>query len=541
MAIDQRDRPSEGTPSQTESAHQLEALGRRSHSRPAFISVPLTTAFVAVSTVVLTGMVWFQQTRLFSDYIYPSGDPALNSLLVINAEHFSQVGGNYSRVGFYHPGAALIYLLTAGEVVFEKLHLSPTPYNGQIAVTTVYATTLFALVAACFIYLAGSWLAGVLAVVLAFAWSAGAAWFGDTWFPVLYAPAFLLFMAGAALLGSGRTRFLPIYVLPSGLLVHGHVSFLLYVGVTSLVVALGWFRSHRDRVREELQRHRVAVWTSVVLLVLFLLPLVVRTIRNFPSPWREYIEFSRDAQNDPRTASQVVAYVAKYWTETPWPVWVYVVAGFVLVLLLAVDRRRRRRLGYAWVAGMLILQSALAVFYAYRGIDHLEPREVAGYVLMYYQMVPLLLVLAASTYLVSVCVTAAQPVAVAGRVLAGVAALAVLLTAYGSTRLASMPADGQAYHDTAVELRDDPDRQGEPVGLFHADPSAWPDVAGVGLELDRLGVPWCVGPATTEWANLYTAAHVCPADAVWVTELSTKEPPPGKVVLSHLPSTWVYR
>jgi hypothetical protein len=516
--------------------------GRPSSGRRAFSSVPITAAFVAASTITLTAIVWSRQTRLFTDHIYPEGDSALNSLLVINAEHFSQAAGNYSRVGFHHPGAAFIYVLTAGEVLFEKLHLSPTPFNGQVAVTTVYATALFALAATCLGYLARSWLAGVLAVVLAFAFAAGGAWFGVTWFPMLYAPAFLLFMAAAAVLGAGRTRFLPLFVLAAGFLVHGHVSFLLYVGVTGLVVVVGWCLAHHGEVRAELRRHVLAAWSSVVLLALFLLPLVIQTVRNFPSPWREYVEFSRTALNDPRTISQVLGYVANYWTETTWPVAVYGVAAVVLVVLLAVDRRRSRRIGYVWVAGMLLLQTALAVFYAYRGVDHLEPREVASYVLFYYQMVPLLLVLAAATYLLSVCLTAARPVAVTGRVLVAAASLAVLLTAYATTRLASTPPDGQAYHDAAIVLRDDAARQGQRIGLVHGDPSAWPDVAGVGVELDRLGVPWCVAPTAAEWPNLYTSAHMCTAgDPVWSAELTTKEPPAGEVVLARLPSTSLYR
>jgi hypothetical protein len=87
----------------------------------------------------------------------------------------------------------------------------------------------------------------VLAVVLSFAFFAGGAWFGETWFPMLYAPAFLLFTVSAAVLGWGRTRFLPLFVFASGLLVHGHVSFFLYVGSTGLVVAAGWFVAHRGK------------------------------------------------------------------------------------------------------------------------------------------------------------------------------------------------------------------------------------------------------------------------------------------------------
>jgi hypothetical protein len=64
MSIDER-RPTRGAGPESESARNVEAAeGRPLLGSPAFTSVPLTAAFVTMSTIVLTGLVWFRQTRL---------------------------------------------------------------------------------------------------------------------------------------------------------------------------------------------------------------------------------------------------------------------------------------------------------------------------------------------------------------------------------------------------------------------------------------------------------------------------------------------
>jgi hypothetical protein len=46
------------------------------------------------------------------------GDFAANSLLIQKAKSLSLFTGNYSCVGFNHPGPTILYVLTAGEVFF---------------------------------------------------------------------------------------------------------------------------------------------------------------------------------------------------------------------------------------------------------------------------------------------------------------------------------------------------------------------------------------------------------------------------------------
>ncbi len=343
---------------------------------------------------VLTAVVWSRHPEIFTNPMYAGGDEGVNSLLVIRAEHFSQLTGNYSRVGFHHPGAALIYMLTAGEVVFHNLlHVAPSFYNAQILGVTVYSITLLVLTGGALGRVARSRWVGTVVVAAGFLFMSVFPWLSSVWFPYLYAPAFLAFSVAAALVAAGRTRDLPLAVLAGGILVHGHVSFVLFVGVTGAVAVVAWWFAHRRHVREEARRARTSLLVSLGLAGLFLLPLVLQSVRNFPGPWPAYLDFGATGERDPRSIGDAVGFVLRYWTETPWPAWLYVVAAVVLVVAALLVRDRQARLAYAWLLGAVVLQTALAVVYAYKGVDLLDQR----YIEEFYKTVPLVVVLGALT------------------------------------------------------------------------------------------------------------------------------------------------
>ena len=55
---------------------------------------------------------------------HESSDFAANTLLVLDAKRLQLIHGHYSRVGFNHPGPALLYVLAFGELLFHDwLHL----------------------------------------------------------------------------------------------------------------------------------------------------------------------------------------------------------------------------------------------------------------------------------------------------------------------------------------------------------------------------------------------------------------------------------
>src|SRR4051794_8416728 len=50
-----------------------------------------------------------------------AGYSAATDMLVQDAKRLALLHGNYSRVGFYHPGPHLFYLMAAGEFLFRDL------------------------------------------------------------------------------------------------------------------------------------------------------------------------------------------------------------------------------------------------------------------------------------------------------------------------------------------------------------------------------------------------------------------------------------
>src|ERR1019366_2259192 len=156
---------------------------------------------------------------LFPTRLYESADPAANSILVVQAEHFTLLHGNYSREGFFHPGPAYLYLMAAGQWLFHDLtHLVPTQWNGQLIAILLLNSALVATVA----WIAGDWagsawgVATAAAVVVGFAAALSLAVpaplnpeiLASTWMPDVYVPTFLAFLVTGASVAAGRTAHL---------------------------------------------------------------------------------------------------------------------------------------------------------------------------------------------------------------------------------------------------------------------------------------------------------------------------------------------
>ena len=372
--------------------------------------------------------------------MYAGGDEGVNSLLVIRAEHFSQLAGNYSRVGFHHPGAALIYMLTAGEVVFHNLlHVAPSSYNAQILGVTVYSVTLLVLTGR------RPRSAGPVAV-------------GRDGRRRGRVPVHVGLPVAELKSGSPTCMRPPSSPSPSpprwwppaapgscpwrcsraGSSCTGTCPSSCSSGSSAVVAVVAWWLAHRRHVREEARRARVALLVSLGLVVLFLLPLVLQTVRNFPGPWPAYLDFGATGERDPRSIGDAVRFVMRYWTETPWPVWLYVVAAVVLVVAAVRRPRRTARLAYAWLLGAVVLQTGMAVVYAYKGVDLLDQR----YIEEFYKTVPLVVVLGAVTAAGSLLVSVRPPAAHGTVRVIAVRVVAPLAVAFMVVVAAQSPGDG---------------------------------------------------------------------------------------------------
>jgi hypothetical protein len=477
------------------------------------------------STVAVLVVLLARNGYLFGARVYEDGDFALNSLLVQRAERLQLLVGNYSRAGFHHPGPALLYMLAAGQAAFhDLLPVVPAPYNGQVLGDLVFVAAVLGWIAVIVHRVTGSRLAAgaALAVSLWFAGEHRMA--GDIWFPYLYLTLFVLLLVAAAAIAAGRTAELPALVLAGGLLVHGHVSFALFVAGTAAAAGAGWWLTRRRGWRDELRAHRRRLQVAFGLAGLVLLPMVVQTALHFPGPWPDYLRYTSEREPGGHPLGAAVRFLGWYWSPAQVPLVLTGLAAAAGAVLLCTDRVPARRRFFAALYGVLALESVLFLIYLVRGVDELIPKN--RYVGFFYLGVPLLLLVAAAAQL------AARVPEVGHAFPVAVAATAVAVFAVGATRpgLSSDYRGSPSYPDAVAALAGSPERAGAPIALRFAHDD-WPLAAGLVVAGTRRGVPVCV--EDPRWTNLFTSRHICPAQAPrrQVRVVRGGTPPAGSRVL----------
>jgi hypothetical protein len=447
--------------------------------------------FVSLLTLLLV-----RNHGVFTERVYPRGDSAANAIITEQAKHFDLLVGNYSRIGFSHPGPAFFYWRAAGEWFFhDLLGLVPAPWNGQwLAVLVLNA----ALAAAALAILRGwseSWppvaWCGVVALVFL---ATHDNLLSSTWMPYVYVAPFLLFLTAATSVAAGRTAHLWAMALAGGLLVHGHAEFLYFVPLMS-AVALGaalWRRAPSRR-RDWL--------ASSGVVAAFLLPIVVNLVLHWPGEFGEY--FSYGGERDAHGAGATARYVLGFWPGHP-AVAVILVALLVAGLCrLALSRppggaRRRFLLSGLAMGGLATL---LFAGYAARGIDDLS-QEYVGY---FSWAVPLFLLLLAVLGLDGV-----EPGTIrfsagrAARVVAGAAVVVTLLGAGWSPAFATEPENLPDLPHVVGALAQY--AGGRPL-VAELEPDRWPVLTALIVEGHRDGLRVCARDRA--WRFMVTAEFVC--------------------------------
>lgn len=341
---------------------------------------------------------------------HESSDFAANTLLVLDAKRFQLIYGHYSRVGFNHPGPALLYVLAFGELLFhDLLHLVPSPFSGQLLAVDLYEaawlTALAALaramtrrmtrgMARC---MTDSWMPALLFVavlLLVFAWSDRAI-VGGMWFPHLFVlPYAVLLMATARLL-QGRADSLAVLAVAAGFLVNGHAAFMPMLGVLLLATlganAVLARRAPALRIagRAWCADNRRRLLAAAAILCLFLVPLMIATARDFPGPLADYLKFGR--ANKANTLGEAARFVGVYWgIGHGAPARGALAWGVALAVVLSAGLRRRSsdfpsRFPAAFVRdaralGIVLAAATLSVlYYAKTGVDMLDQVYIAAF------------------------------------------------------------------------------------------------------------------------------------------------------------------
>ena len=304
------------------------------------------------------------------------GDFAANSLLIQDAKHFTLLEGNYSRIGFHHPGPAILYVLAFGEWLFhDVLGATQSPFGGQLIGGVLYTAFWIVLIASMLRDATRSALATVVSLAL-FLMSVAVAdrnFFGGIWFPHLYFFPFATLLVAAARLASGRADALFALALGAGFTMNGHVSFLATTPILIVVAILANVVRYWSGPPERfvlgatfLRRNGRRIAGAMLMLLLFFVPLLLDTLLHFPGPVASYLQFSGEHQAHP--FGEALAFTMLYW-------------GSALAALLAVaglwlaDRSSSPEPIHGAVYGAVsaIFAATVAVtYYAMFGVDYLH-------------------------------------------------------------------------------------------------------------------------------------------------------------------------
>jgi hypothetical protein len=497
---------------------------------------------------------------LFTTAVREDADQGADSILIEQARHFSLLVGNYSRVGFNHPGPAFMYVQSWGESLFWAMaHVVPAPWNGQmIAVYALNALFVAFIVATCYGWtrsLAGA-LAAVAAAALLGALHPQA--YSSDWNPYVYVPAYFAFGVAIASVAAGRVADLWIAALSGWFLIHGHVCFLLFVPALTgcAVVALAW--QHRGRpwwralpaaLRSFLATQRRAWLPAAAISALFLVPIAVELAAHWPGNFAKYLTYSSSARAGGHGIGQDAAYVMWFW----WPranAWAVAVAACAAAVLATwrMPAGPARRFAASLLAFAAISTAGLLV-YAATGIDTLQ----AHYIGYFYWTVPVTVLL-----VIALAVTSRPPSA---SVLASAAALGIAAAAAAGAFTAFTAAPFTAITTSALQpgghdngIDSDPGLPaavarlaaasgGRPIVLRIGN-GAWLDMTGLLVQARRTGVTMCLPDAGYEFMVtgqfICTPAQLADGERYWLVSRDGV-PPPGTRVVLRLQWTFVAR
>lgn len=500
--------------------------------------------FMAIGTVLVV-----RNGYLFTTKIYEDSDFAANTIAVLQAKHFHLLTGNYSRVGFYHPGPFFLYIEAWGEWLFRDVtHLLPTPWNGQLLAILLLNAGLLAAVISILARQGGRAVAvGCLATVLGFS-VLHPLTINSNWMPYVYFAPALLLLVSAAAVAAGQTTSVPLLFLSAGLCVHGQAEFLFFAPIVVLTALAGLFAPHWRHPRAVLQTSPRHWFGGLAITLALALPIVLNTILNWPGEWPKYIDYgARASRTLHHTVATAVGYMLRFW----WPggplrgahrleqVTAAAVGLALIVLAFWLVRGCQRpgeRRFMLWSLAVAIEVTVLFLYYAWHGIDEItSPYE--GY---FYWSAPLLVLLV-------MVVGAIERIQFAGEsFVIPVLTVMTVVAAIAASKVPLRPdADGPGQyfgdpgmpHDVAV-LR--AASQGHEI-VVEAGHVGWGDPVGVIAYADRIGLRACV--QGKKWRILFRAQSVCtPAelrDGRAFVFRDPKHPIPGRRLLV-MRSTVVY-
>ena len=199
----------------------------------------------------------------------------------------------------------------------------------------------------------------------------------------------------------GKTDSLQSLAISSGFLINGHASFIGILGVLLIVSLAGNYLIYRRQPQSErillsplfITRHKKSLSLACLMLSLFFIPLVVKTITAFPGPVKEYASFS--GGHETNSLANSVTFMASYWGGRLWAV--LGLALLALAFLVSPRAPQELRTRVQSLAASLFAATLAILFYARYGIDFLNEK----YLGLFYYAVPALTIAYAVIILLS--------------------------------------------------------------------------------------------------------------------------------------------
>ncbi|WP_238005290.1 hypothetical protein KZZ52_17270 [Dactylosporangium sp. AC04546] len=480
-------------------------------SAQAYTPAVFATAFLTLATLLV-----LRNRVLFSAVVNEGGDSGANSILVLRAKDFDQLVGNYSRIGFNHPGPAFLYVQAFGEwLLHDLLHLVPSPWNGQAVALLVLNAALLAGTLAVLAGWLRSWAAIGLAgaVLLGYAATVPDPVIAGTWMPLLYFPPFLLLLTAAASVAAGRTDDVWVLGVAGGLLMHGHAAFLFFVPVIAgAAIAVLIRHRRREPAGDGLFRGHRRAWLLLAgVLAVFALPILVNLVLHWPGEFGKYFGYGSSAQAGGHSPWSAAWYVVCFWPGEH-PVVRPIMAVGLWTAAVVLTRRlpdgpNRRYL--RTVLGFAGLATALFAVYAQFGIDHLSETYIGFFSYALPLLIITVVVLAAVELLRSQAPRLAAPRVVAAA--AAIALVAGLFAAGTSARLGTPRYDDVPAVPAAMASLTS-SAAGRPVVLELRRDRQLPDPTPLLLAGKRSATRICI--LDPWWTWIVTKELVCTADEV---------------------------
>lgn len=310
----------------------------------------------------------FNRELLFEPGLIPSYDFSANDLLIQDAKRLALLHGNYSKIGFFHPGPFFLQLMAAVEwLSVDVMGVIPSPIGAHSLAAAMLHAASIATVYLALRELFESRLFGVVGAVATLAIcramiDAEPAFFTGLWMPYLYMAASMFVFAACVGMTTSGWRWLPVAILGLCMLGHGHASF---VGLAPIMAVTGaaalWALNRWGLAPLSFSTlPGTVVAASAVVVVLFALPIVANTILHFPGEVPKYFRFAGQNKTDSTMAS--LAYLGRFSQFA-----LLAIPAFLVLPFRLGNPRAKAAIAAALATGL-----PAAIFYVLRGLDTVE-------------------------------------------------------------------------------------------------------------------------------------------------------------------------